>query len=198
MKRVASLISFITNPLLISIPLSYAMILKTTGDNLYAAQWTLLSFFFACLVVLSVFFGVNKGFISDYDVSKKEERIYLYACGLIVAALYLLVVLFLNGPRILILGLVGLVIGLLISSAILKKSKASGHVAVIISFALMMWIAYGGFYWVLLLSAPIVAWSRIKLKRHEPLETLVGGIIGLTIVLMLYYVVKYIVLPYAK
>lgn len=198
MNRIANIISFVSNPLFVSIPLSYAMILKTTGDGLYATQWTLLSLLFSGLIVLFVLYGVRKGFISDYDVSIKEERINLYLAGILITTVYLLVVFFLNGPQVLIVGLVGLLIGLLIASLILKKSKASGHVAVIISFALLMWLSYGGAYWLLLLSVPLVAWSRIKLKRHEPSETLVGGVIGVSIVLMLYYIVKYIILPYAK
>ena len=61
-----------------------------------------------------------------------------------------------------------------------------------------MGILYGGIFWALLLIAPLVAWSRVKLKKHEPLETIVGGLVGIIIVLMLYVVVKYVLGFYAK
>ncbi len=198
MNLLANLISVLSNPLVISIPLSYSLVFKTTGGVIYAFQWTFVSLFFASLVGLFVFYGVKKGFFSDFDVSKREERTRLFVFTAIVSVLYLATVLTVSGPRVLLFGIASLLLGLFFADLINHKIKASIHLAVFSSFSIIMGILYGGVFWVLLFIAPLVAWSRIKLKKHELLETIVGGLVGIIIVLMLYFIVKYILGIYAK
>ena len=60
MNLLAYIISLLSNPLVISIPLSYSLVLKATGEALYAVQWALISLFFASLVGLFVFSPYSK------------------------------------------------------------------------------------------------------------------------------------------
>lgn len=198
MNLLANLISALSNPLVISIPLSYSLVLKSTGEIIYSLQWTLISLFFASLVGLFVFYGVKKGFFSDLDVSNREERTRLFVFIAIVSVIFFFLVYITNGPGVLLLGVGSLLLGIILADLINYKIKASIHLAVFSSFSVIMGILYGGIFWVLLLIAPLVAWSRIKLKKHEPLETIVGGLVGTIIVLMLYVVVKYVLGFYAK
>ena len=198
MNFLAELTSILSNPLLISIPLSYSLVFKTTGEVIYALQWASISLLFASIVGLFVYYGVRKGFFSDLDVSKREERTRLFIFAAIVAVLFLFVVLVTGGPKILLLGIGSLLLGIVLADLVNAKIKASIHLAVFSSFAVIMGILYGGIFWILILIAPIVAWSRIKLKRHKMLETIVGGAIGVAIVIVLYLIVRYIVGPYGK
>jgi membrane-associated phospholipid phosphatase len=198
MNLLAYLISVLSNPLIISAPLAYSLVLKTTGEASYAIQWTLVSMIFAGLVGIFVFYGVKKGFFSDTDVSKREERTKLFLFAAAVSIFYFIVVLITGGPRILLLGVASLLLGIILADVINRRIKASIHLAVFSSFSVIMGILYGGIFWTLLLVAPIVAWSRIKLKKHEPLETIVGGVVGIIIVLLLYFVVKYAIGFYGK
>ncbi|OGH16573.1 MAG: hypothetical protein A3C30_05290 [Candidatus Levybacteria bacterium RIFCSPHIGHO2_02_FULL_40_18] len=198
MNLLANLISALSNPLVVSIPLSYSLVLKTTGEVLYAIQWTLISLFFATLVGAFVFYGVKKGFFSDIDVSKREERTRLFIFSAIISILYFVTVLTINGPRVLLFGIASLLLGIILADIINHRIKASIHLAVFSSFSVVMGILYGGIFWVLLLVVPLVAWSRIKLRKHEPLETIVGGLVGIIIVLMLYFIVEYFIGLYAK
>lgn len=198
MNLLANLISALSNPLVISIPLSYSLVLKSTGEIIYSLQWTFISLFFASLVGLFVFYGVKKGFFSDLDVSNREERTRLFVFIAIVSVIFFFLVYITNGPGVLLLGVGSLLLGIILADLINYKIKASIHLAVFSSFSVIMGILYGGIFWVLLLIAPLVAWSRIKLKKHEPLETIVGGLVGVIIVLMLYVVVKYVLGFYAK
>ena len=52
-------------------------------------------------------------------------------------------------------------------SIVNRKIKASVHLAVFSAFAAVLGILYGGIFWGLVLLIPVVAWSRIKLKRHK-------------------------------
>ena len=198
MISIARFISAISNPIIISAPFSYILVLNSRGDVSYAIGWTLISMAFSSIVGFFVFFGVKRGFFSDYDVSKRAERPVLFAFTGFVSILYLLAIFLLNGPQILLIGLSALLLGVIIAEIINTKIKASIHLAVFISFAIVLGILYGGIFWLFLLLSPVVAWSRIKLKKHELFETIVGSVVGIIIVLMLYIVVKYVLGFYAK
>src|SRR3989344_2882354 len=101
MNLLANLISALSNPLIISIPLSYSLVLKTTGELIYALGWALISLLFASVVGLFVFLGVRKGFFSDLDVRKREERTRLFVFSAVVSVLYLVTVLTTGGPKVL-------------------------------------------------------------------------------------------------
>ena len=198
MNLFARIISFISNPVLLSIPFSYALVFKSREDFLYALAWTFVSILFASLVGVFVVLAVRQGIFSDFDISKRQERtpVFIFTC--LLSVLYFLIVFLLNGPRVLLIALGALLLGVIIADIINRKIKASIHLAVFSSFSVIMGILYGGIFWALLLIAPLVAWSRVKLKKHEPLETIVGGLVGIIIVLMLYVVVKYVLGFYAK
>ena len=198
MNFIARLISFISNPVLVSVPFSYALVFKSREDFLYAVSWTFISIIFAALVGIFVFWGVRRGLFSDFDISKREERTRLFVFAGLVSVLYFLIVLAAGGPRVLLFGIASLLLGIILADLINYKIKASIHLAVFSSFSVIMGILYGGIFWALLLIAPLVAWSRVKLKKHEPFETIVGGLVGTIIVLMLYVVVKYVLGVYGK
>ncbi|OGH19279.1 MAG: hypothetical protein A2868_04055 [Candidatus Levybacteria bacterium RIFCSPHIGHO2_01_FULL_40_15b] len=198
MNLFARIISFISNPVLLSIPFSYALVFKSREDFLYALAWTFVSILFASLVGVFVVLAVRKGVFSDFDISKRQERTPIFIFTGLLSILYFLIVFLLNGPKVLLIALGALLFGVIIADIINRKIKASIHLAVFSSFSVIMGILYGGIFWALLLIAPLVAWSRVKLKKHEPLETIVGGLVGIIIVLMLYVVVKYVLGFYAK
>src|SRR3989338_6701486 len=198
MNLFARIVSGISNPVFLSIPMSYALVFKNKGDLLYALAWTFVSVLFASLMGVFLVFSVRQGIFSDFDISKRQERTPVFIFTGLLSVLYFLIVFLLNGPRVLLIALGALLLGVIIADIINRKIKASIHLAVFSSFSVIMGILYGGIFWALLLIAPLVAWSRVKLKKHEPLETIVGGLVGIIIVLMLYVVVKYVLGFYAK
>ena len=198
MNLLARIISGVSNPVFLSIPMSYALVFKSRGDLLYALAWTFVSVLFASLMGVFVVLAVRQGIFSDFDISKRQERTPVFIFTGLLSVLYFLIVFLLNGPRVLLIALGALLLGVIIADIINRKIKASIHLAVFSSFSVIMGILYGGMFWVLLLIAPLVAWSRVKLKKHEPFETIVGGLVGTIIVLVLYVVVKYVLGFYAK
>lgn len=189
----ARIISIIASPLVVAVPVSYALVFKTSNNVFYAIVWTVVSLLFAATVGLFVLFGVKKGMFSDFDISIKEERKPIFIFSAIASVLYLFIILLLHGPKILMVTLGALLFGVLIDSFVNRKIKASIHLAVYSAFAAVLSVLYGGIFWVFVLLIPLVAWSRIKLKRHTLTETIVGTILGLIIVIVLYYVVNYLI-----
>ncbi len=191
MNLFARLISLISNPLFISIPMSYAIVFKSKEDFLYAIEWTFISLVFTIAIGLFVFYGVKKGIFSDFDISKRQERNAIFIFTILIGIIYFAVIFFLQGPRVLLLALAALLLGTLIADLINRKIKASIHIAVFSSFSIVVGILYGGIFWLIPFFTPLVAWSRIKLKRHHLSETIVGWFLGASLVLLLYYIVKY-------
>lgn len=192
MNLVARLVSGFSNPLIISIPASFFLVFKISGSYMYTTIWALLSSFFVGLVAIFVFYGVKRGFFSDYDVSKRQERTALFAFTGFISLLYFIVAFLLNGPRILLIGLGVLLFGIFLAQIINKKIKASIHLAAFSAFLIIVGILYGGIFWMLLMLIPVVAWSRIMLKKHVLSETIVGTILGTLLVIGSYFIIKYI------
>ena len=109
----------------------------------------------------------------------------------LISVLYLAVVLLFDGPRVLILGLGGLILGIAIAIIVNQKIKASIHMEAFTAFAVIEGILFGGYWWLLLLLIPVVAWSRLTLKRHSLPEVIVGTTIGALLVLAMFAIVKY-------
>jgi hypothetical protein len=194
MNLIAEVISVVVNPLVLAIAAAFALVLRVSNDVSYSFFWMLMSIIFAACAGIFVLYGVRKKMFSDFDVSKREERkpLFFFIGG--ISILFMLFIIFLHGPLILILTLGALLLGVVLDSIVNRRIKASVHLASYTSFALAMGVLYGGAFWILVYLTPIVAWSRITLKRHTLNETIVGTGLGGFIVIVLYIVVKYLVL----
>lgn len=194
MRFVAQLVSLFLNPVVVLLPGLYLLVFRSTQNNIVALKWTFFSLVFSSVFSLFIFYGVKKGFFSDLDVSRREERPRLFLFTIVVVWVYLLSVVVLGGPRILMLAIADIFLGIVLVSLVNTRVKASGHVAVVSAFVTSFLILYGRNAWFILFLIPAVAWSRIILKKHTLLETIVGGILGICLVVGTYGMVKYVLI----
>jgi hypothetical protein len=188
----ARIISFVFNPIFLLFPLPYLIVYKTTDDDGLALKWLLYSMVFFIVVGLFVLIGVSKKIFTDIDVSKREQRPLLFLFVSILSLFYLSGLLFLKGPPILFAGISGVMLSIILFVFINRHIKASLHVASVASVLITLAIMYEGFFWLLLGLVPLIAWARIKTKRHTPYEALAGGIAGTLLTLLMYTIVEYI------
>ncbi len=120
------------------------------------------------------------------DVSKRTQRPLLFLVSGILAAIYLGGLFIFNGPKVLIVITIGVIIGIGLASAINTKLKASMHVATISALIFALAIIYNGWYLLTLVLIPLVAWARLRIKRHTLPETVVGGLLGVLLSLCIY------------
>lgn len=189
-KFIARLISLLASPLILLLPSPYVLVDKVSKNPLYALKWTIFSYVFLFSVVIFVVLGIFLGFFSDFDVSKKEERPRLFAFGAVVTFFYLASLFILAGPKILFVGISGIILGVLVISIVNKWIKASIHTATASAFSLSLVILYGNAFLPILLLIPVVAWARVKIKKHTPLEVIVGGFLGLSLTIIVYISAK--------
>lgn len=186
----ARFISFLFNPLNLLLIVPFFLLLRLGETINYALVWTLYTFLFLLAMAFFIRDRVKKGIFTNMDVSKREQRPLLFKAGFLFAILYLAGLYYLNGPDILIVITVGVIIGIIISSIINTRLKASMHVAAISALIFTTAIVFSGYYLLLLFLIPLVAWSRLKIKRHTLPETVVGGLLGVLLSLCIYALVK--------
>ncbi len=190
----AKLISILFNPVLFFFLMPYIIVYRQTTNVSSALKWLLFSSIFLVIAGVLLLVGRLRGVFSDQDLSVKEEREEFYIIALILAFSYLLISMMYKGLffHLSIVSL-GIFMGMLIFTFVNIYLKASIHMAVSCAFILSIAIFYGintliVLFWVL----PLVAWSRLKLKKHTPKELLTGSILGAGITLLTFLIAKQI------
>jgi hypothetical protein len=187
---VARLISFILNPLAVIVLVPFFLIFRTTNDLVSAIDWTVYTLAFLLIIAAFIFYNVRKGVFTDYDVSKREQRPLLFMVAIILSILYLIGLFLFDAPSILFVVTFGIILGILIASIINNWIKASMHVATITALITAMAIVYDGYYYLLLFFVPVVAYIRVRAKRHTVPETIAGAIFGGSLSILMYIMVR--------
>jgi membrane-associated phospholipid phosphatase len=125
---------------------------------------------------------VRRGAWEHVDASRPEERPALFRFALGLLALALAATLLLPQAAVLTRGLAGALGLFACAYALLRWMKVSLHLA-FAAYAtgvlLQVGPASGG--WLMLVLLPALAWSRVRLQRHRPSETVVGAVVGLAV-----------------
>lgn len=190
MMLFAKAISFFLGPVFVLLPVPYILVGTFSQDYVYALKWTVFSYGFILAVAIFIFLGVLLRVFSNFDVSKREQRPLLFSFSAFAMFCYLLSLIIFNGPKILFIALFAIVLGLIIIVIVNRWIKASIHVATLTSVVLFIGIIYKGYYFLLLFLIPLLAWSRIKTKEHTLMETVIGGVLGAILTLIVYTVSK--------
>lgn len=186
MRRLAAIISFIFNPIFLLVLLPTFVLYKAPEDMELATVWTLYTFAFLVFISCFLWYGVRKKLFTDFDVSKKEQRPLFFLVSFIMIVVYLGGILLFSGPSILAVIAVCLLVGIVFVSAINTRIKASMHLATLSAMVVPFVVVNKGWSVILLSLIPIVAWSRVELKRHSRREVVVGSIVGTVLSLCIY------------
>lgn len=189
-SSLARFISFIFNPLFLLLTVPFLLLMRLNYDPNYIMIWTFYTLFFLLIMTLFIKECVKRGIFTNMDVSKREQRPLLFGVSIILAVLYLAGLAIFNGPQILMVITLGVMIGIVVVSVINTKIKASMHVATMSALIFVAAIVFNGYYLLLLFLIPLVAWARLKIKRHTLPETVVGGLVGVLLSLCIYALVK--------
>lgn len=193
-RIIATILSYIFNPVIFFLLMPYLLIYKQTTSISYALKWELFSLLFIFFGIILVFLERRRGIFSDFDLSKREERWKFFSISLAPLGLYLLSSIFLKGiffsTTLISLGIIG---GLILFAFFNRFLKPSIHTGVACAYVLTVAILYGPIaFFVSFWMVPVIIWARLRLKKHTFNEVLVGGIIGTSITLLTFFAGKYI------
>lgn len=149
---------------------------------LYASLSLLLPFGF-------VLWLLQQGKVSDYNLTRREDRFWPMVVSMASALFGWVVLRQMSAPAL----LLALATANLAQSVtyffITLRWKVSIHSAVAAGLAVLASATAGGTVWALVLAVPLIAWSRVVLRRHTVAQTVVGAAIGslfLAFALLLY------------
>jgi hypothetical protein len=136
-------------------------------------------------------YEVKHKVFSDMDVSKREQRPFLFTIFGAITIIYLISLFIFQAPLVLFISVWGGMVGIFITSLVNMKIKASLHVAALTGILITLFKLYSlpGYFFLLI---PLVGWSRIKLERHTGREVIAGLFLGIMLTLFMYILLKYI------
>lgn len=176
-ERLARIISDVGGPPVLTL-LALGLIAIYVDDPL-TWLWLLLVLAIGMLLPLSyIIWLVRTGRVTDFDLSDRRQRTgpYLVSLTCVIAAW---LVLWLGQAPTLLIVLVGAqILQTLLMLVITLVWKISIHGATSAAVATLAWSLVGLSALPLGLSVPVIAWSRVRLKRHTPMQTIAGAVVG--------------------
>lgn len=122
--------------------------------------------------------GVRKGTYTNLDVSDQGQRQRWFIITTFLLLVVTLIIWFTNQDRTLRLAVMCSLVLLVVAQLVNTRVKASMHLAFHVFLGFLIFQFNGVVGTVFLMFAPLLAWSRIHLKRHVWREVIVGSLLG--------------------
>ena len=182
LHRFANVISCVISPIVVAPAVYIAIIMLGYGDDVKSISYLMVLFVSSTIAPILLISGLKKiGRISDYNITFREQRFLPLLVLIAVNALGYEFMKQLNPPRlltgILLFNAVNTVFILLIT----LQWKISIHLFTFSSSVGLLFMQFGAVSLWLLLLVPVLMWSRIILKAHNFMQTLVGAMVGFVV-----------------
>lgn len=175
-RSVAVWISRLYHPFVVPLPV-LVVALHLAGSSWHASLgWTLLCVAIVLLPTTTLLaIERHRRGDGDWFVTVREQRRSLYALGGVCLLVLLGVLLALGAPRLLLASLAGAIVANGIGAVLNRVTKVSVHAgAAAGSAVLLAWVAPAAGA-VLGLATLAVAWARVRLAHHTPLQVALGA-----------------------
>ena len=172
-------ISWIGHPLVfITLSVAIIIILRLANRVGVALLLTVLTTVILPMALL-LFRGARSGRWSDPDVSIHAERVRFYPRAIPIAAIAVIALWLLRAPAFALRGATVTLLLLVVAALVNFRLKLSLHALFAFYSAIILFVTYPVIGAIAFALALLVFWSRLYLKRHDFLETLVGASLGL-------------------
>ncbi|MDD5581674.1 MAG: hypothetical protein PHS99_00465 [Candidatus Marinimicrobia bacterium] len=130
------------------------------------------------LPVLIIRYMIKKGKTSHMDIPERSQRIVPYIIFSIVYLISFFISLKIGLPPVFIAMLGAICINTVIYGIITLRWKISVHCAGIAGYLSATTFIFGHQHDFLWLFVPFLCWSRVRLKAHTPMQTILGALLG--------------------
>jgi membrane-associated phospholipid phosphatase len=125
---------------------------------------------------------VRRGLVTDLDVQLRQQRIKPMIFTIVCAGLAWLVLVLGAAPQPMVVLAGALWVQAVVTLAITLRWKVSVHCTAAAGTATVVWFLMG-MPLPLLVGVPLIAWSRVRLRRHTLAQTIAGTLLGLAVFL---------------
>lgn len=142
------------------------------------------------LPLLPYFYLKKLGKISDYEFTKREERpLYFSLHSLIFLLLSIASIFLLKNTEITTVTITAFIISSILTIITLFW-KISGHMifSTLLFFTLLYLFPQQHLLWLLFIFTPMIAWSRVELKKHTWLQTIAGVAVSAIISVIFFFI----------
>lgn len=187
--RLAEAVSSVFHPFIVVGPTMLIAILFRGNSLWQALFWTTLSIGIVIIpLAYLIYSGVRSGRYSDPSVSMREQRRSLYSTASLLLVLLIAILLLGKAPLILIACLTAAVFATLVGFAInVRFTKLSLHSIAMAGCATVMILTIPWLGVAMALFTPLVAWARIRLRHHTPLQILIGWTVAVVSVVLIFH-----------
>lgn len=183
---VARMVSRLASPPLVMSAIMVALASRFGGS---AWTWGMVYLLVAVLVPFSYLVVlVRRGLVTDLDVRLREQRTRPLLLTALCSALAFVLLLIGVAPLPMVTVAASFLVQALAIYTITLRWKVSIHCAVAAGAAITVWALWGQPV-VLLFGLFLVAWSRVRLRRHSVFQTMVGALLGLSVSMVAFYIV---------
>lgn len=180
--RLADFLSWAISPVVVAPAVYCVIVLFGYADDPSKFPYLTVLCASSTLAPMLLIYGLKKiGKVSDYNITFREQRFLPLLVLTFVNVLGYEFMLQLHAPRlltgILLFNAVNTVLILLVT----LQWKISIHLFTLTASVALLFLKFGAVALWLFMLVPLLMWSRIQLKAHNFMQTLVGGIIGFVI-----------------
>jgi membrane-associated phospholipid phosphatase len=141
--------------------------------------WGLLAATFCGLIPSGIVLeGVRRGRWTDRHLQARHQRPVPLLAGMASVAAGLAMLAVLDAPRQLVVLVVAMLAGLAITLAVTLRWKISLHAAATSGTVAALALTLGPGLLLAFPAVGLVAWSRVRLRHHTPLQTVAGAALG--------------------
>jgi hypothetical protein len=171
-------VSWVGHPLVfITLSVGIIIALRLANRAGLALSLTLLATVILPMALL-LFLGVRSGRWSDPDVSIRAERVLFYPRAISISLVAVIALLVSRAPAFALRGATVTSFLLIMAALINFRIKLSLHALFAFYSAVILFVVNPVVGAIAFALALLVFWSRLYLKRHDLLETLVGAFLG--------------------
>jgi ABC-type multidrug transport system fused ATPase/permease subunit len=130
--------------------------------------------------------GIQRGWVSDMELSRREERPRFILVSLSSDVLALLVLRLFGGPHLLTVIVLTYFCLAIVMFSISSFWKISMHMAGVGGFSTALVFVFGAPALWAFLSLPLVAWARLHRRKHDIPQLIAGALAGTLVTLFVF------------
>jgi hypothetical protein len=191
--RLARWISVFFDSSILSLPIFLAFGYASSRDpstgsgQASGLLWAILTLLIVTGIPLAyLLIGIRRGWVSDMELSKREERPRFILISLSSDLLALGILWLGNAPHLLSVLVMTYLCLAIVMFSISLFWKISMHMAGVGGFSTALVFVFGAAAGWAFLSLPLVAWARLHRRKHTPAQLAAGAIAGIAIALFVF------------
>ena len=183
--RLARWISILFDSSILSLPIFLAFGYVTSQT--LGLLWAILALLIVTGIPMAYLLtGIKGGWVSDMELSKREERPHFILVSLSSDILALLVLRFPGGPHLLTIIVLTYFCLAIVMFSISSSWKISMHMAGVGGFSTALVFVFGAPALWAFLSLPLVAWARLHRRKHDIPQLITGALAGAIVTALVF------------